>query len=85
MIALVADADGDRQVLFCREKNAEREIWDGFRYGPDAAREIFGFDARASDRRARQRCCRTSRPTSRRCTRRSALFAALGHAASPRC
>src|SRR5262249_37141347 len=24
--------------------NAEREIWDGFRYGPDAAREIFGFD-----------------------------------------
>ncbi len=31
-------------MLFCREKNAEREIWDGFRYGPDAAREIFGFD-----------------------------------------
>ena len=36
--------DGDRQLLFCREKNDEREIWDGFRYGPDAAREIFGFD-----------------------------------------
>ena len=36
--------DGDRHVLFCREKNEEREIWDGFRYGPDAAREIFGFD-----------------------------------------
>ncbi len=33
-----------RQVLFCRDKNPEREIWDGFRYGPDAAREIFGFD-----------------------------------------
>ena len=32
-------------VLFCREKNAEREIWDGFRYGPDAASEKFGFDA----------------------------------------
>jgi Xaa-Pro aminopeptidase len=31
-------------VLFCRDKNEEREIWDGFRYGPDAAREIFGFD-----------------------------------------
>ena len=44
VIALVAGADGDRQILFCREKNAEREIWDGFRYGPDAAREIFGFD-----------------------------------------
>ena len=44
VIALVAGADGDRQLLFCRDKNAEREIWDGFRYGPDAAREIFGFD-----------------------------------------
>ena len=31
-------------MLFCREKDQEREIWDGFRYGPDAAREIFGFD-----------------------------------------
>src|SRR5262249_17188176 len=39
-----AGPEGDRQMLFCREKNAEREIWDGFRYGPDAAREIFGFD-----------------------------------------
>ena len=44
VIALVAGADGDRHVLFCREKDQEREIWDGFRYGPDAAREIFGFD-----------------------------------------
>jgi Xaa-Pro aminopeptidase len=32
-------------ILFCREKNMEREIWDGFRYGPEAARETFGFDA----------------------------------------
>lgn len=32
-------------ILFCREKNAEREVWDGFRYGPDAASEKFGFDA----------------------------------------
>src|SRR5512139_2400145 len=45
VIALAADAAGDRQILFCRDKDAEREIWDGFRYGPDAAREIFGFDA----------------------------------------
>jgi Xaa-Pro aminopeptidase len=46
VIVLVAGRDpGDsRQVLFCRDKNPEREIWDGFRYGPDAAREIFGFD-----------------------------------------
>jgi Xaa-Pro aminopeptidase len=33
-----------RSILFCREKNLEREIWDGFRFGPDAAREAFGFD-----------------------------------------
>jgi Xaa-Pro aminopeptidase len=33
-----------RSILFCREKNVEREIWDGFRYGPAAAREHFGFD-----------------------------------------
>ena len=32
-------------ILFCREKNMEREIWDGFRYGPQAARDAFGFDA----------------------------------------
>ena len=34
-----------RQILFCREKNEEREIWDGFRHGPKAAKEVFGFDA----------------------------------------
>ena len=44
VVALVAGPDGDRHVLFCREKNEEREIWDGFRYGPEAAAEIFGFD-----------------------------------------
>ena len=34
----------DKSILFCRERNPEREIWDGFRYGPEAARERFGFD-----------------------------------------
>jgi Xaa-Pro aminopeptidase len=33
-----------KSILFCREKNEEREIWEGFRYGPEAARERFGFD-----------------------------------------
>ncbi|MGF6275103.1 Xaa-Pro aminopeptidase [Massilia sp. UYP11] len=33
-----------RTILFCREKNVEREIWDGFRFGPEAARDAFGFD-----------------------------------------
>jgi Xaa-Pro aminopeptidase len=34
----------EKSILFCREKNLEREIWDGFRYGPEAARERFAFD-----------------------------------------
>ena len=33
-----------RHILFCREKNLEREIWDGFRFGPAMAKEVFGFD-----------------------------------------
>ena len=34
-----------QSILFCREKNLDKEIWDGFRHGPDGARERFGFDA----------------------------------------
>ena len=34
-----------QSILFCREKNLEREIWDGFRHGPEGAREKLGFDA----------------------------------------
>jgi Xaa-Pro aminopeptidase len=44
LIVLVAGKT-DQSILFCREKNLEREIWDGYRYGPEAAREAFGFDA----------------------------------------
>jgi Xaa-Pro aminopeptidase len=34
----------NKSILFCRERNPEREVWDGFRYGPERARERFGFD-----------------------------------------
>ncbi len=45
--ALVLVALGDRReaILFCRPKDDEREIWDGFRHGPDGASATFGFDA----------------------------------------
>jgi Xaa-Pro aminopeptidase len=43
-LVLVA-GEKDQTILFCREKNEEREIWDGYRYGPEAAREAFGLDA----------------------------------------
>ncbi len=33
-----------RAILFCREKNPERELWDGVRCGPRAARKTYGFD-----------------------------------------
>ncbi len=33
-----------KSILFCRDKDMEREIWDGFRYGPKAAEKQFGFD-----------------------------------------
>jgi Xaa-Pro aminopeptidase len=33
-----------KSILLCRDKDMEREIWDGFRYGPEAAQREFGFD-----------------------------------------
>jgi len=33
-----------KSILFCRDKDMEREIWDGFRYGPEAAVAEFGVD-----------------------------------------
>jgi Xaa-Pro aminopeptidase len=44
VLVLVAGKQ-NQSILFCRDKNLEREIWDGFRYGPAVAREKFGFDA----------------------------------------
>jgi len=43
VLVLVAGPE-PRAILFCREKDLEREIWDGYRHGPDRAREVFGFD-----------------------------------------
>ena len=30
-----------RSVLFCRPKHEEREIWDGYRYGPERFNMLF--------------------------------------------
>ncbi|HSN21748.1 MAG TPA: aminopeptidase P N-terminal domain-containing protein [Usitatibacter sp.] len=43
-VLVMALGSRPRSILFCREKNLEREIWDGYRHGPDQARELFGFD-----------------------------------------
>jgi Xaa-Pro aminopeptidase len=41
---LVLDGINKKSILFCREKNLEREIWDGYRYGIDGAKTTFSFD-----------------------------------------
>jgi Xaa-Pro aminopeptidase len=64
-----------RSLLFCREKNADREIWEGFRFGPDAARSQFGVDeAHAiSELDARVSALLADAP---------AIYYALGHSAA---
>ncbi|MBB5192992.1 Xaa-Pro aminopeptidase [Silvimonas terrae] len=44
VIALVIGEKESKAVLFCRPKDETHEIWDGFRYGPEAAKAEFGFD-----------------------------------------
>ncbi len=45
VLALCIDhRENVRHILFCREKHEEREIWEGFRYGPHAAGQAFSFD-----------------------------------------
>lgn len=44
VLVLIA-GEKPQSLLFCRDKDVDKEIWDGFRYGPAAACETFGFDA----------------------------------------
>jgi len=43
-VMVLVGGEPARQILFCRDKDAEREIWDGYRVGYAAAKESFGFD-----------------------------------------
>lgn len=43
-VLLLIAGEQPKSVLFCRDKDMEREIWDGFRHGPESAKEKFGFD-----------------------------------------
>jgi Xaa-Pro aminopeptidase len=42
-LVLVA-GEVDQSILFCEGKNPEIEIWNGVRWGPEAAAEYFGFN-----------------------------------------
>jgi Xaa-Pro aminopeptidase len=44
-VLVIVAGDEPKSILFCRAKDPDREIWDGYRYGPDAARTEFAFDA----------------------------------------
>lgn len=43
-VLVVIGGKPSRSILFCRVKHEEREIWDGFRYGPEEAKTQFNFD-----------------------------------------
>ena len=43
-VLVLVGGESPRSLLFCRGKNEEREIWDGFRHGPEAARTAFAMD-----------------------------------------
>src|SRR5262245_20243005 len=44
VLVVIAGGAAAKSILFCRERDPDREVWDGFRYGPGAAREAFGLD-----------------------------------------
>ncbi len=43
-VAVIIGGASPRALLFCRDKDETREIWDGFRFGPEAAQQQFAFD-----------------------------------------
>ncbi|PWB32760.1 Xaa-Pro aminopeptidase [Pseudomonas sp. SDI] len=44
VIALIPGREHGEYVLFCRERNPERELWDGLRAGQEGAIRDFGAD-----------------------------------------
>ena len=43
-VTVIVGGKSPKAILFCREKDLTREIWDGYRYGPKAAQKAFAFD-----------------------------------------
>ena len=43
-VLFIVGGETPKSILFCRTKNVELETWEGFMYGPDFAKEKFGFD-----------------------------------------
>jgi Xaa-Pro aminopeptidase len=43
-VLVVVSGEEARAILFCRERNPDRELWDGLRRGPEDAKAAFGLD-----------------------------------------
>ena len=44
VVVLVPGRKQAQYILFCRERDKVKEIWNGYRYGPEGAIEHFGAD-----------------------------------------
>lgn len=44
VLVLIPGREHGESVLFCKERNPEKELWDGFLAGPEGAIERFGLD-----------------------------------------
>lgn len=44
VLVLIPGRSHGEALLFCRERDAEREAWDGPRHGPEGAVDSLGFD-----------------------------------------
>ncbi|MBR9912238.1 MAG: Xaa-Pro aminopeptidase [Gammaproteobacteria bacterium] len=44
VIALIPDREHGEYVMFCRERDREKELWNGYRAGPEGACSDFGAD-----------------------------------------
>jgi Xaa-Pro aminopeptidase len=44
MMVLLPEEKGGHSILFCRERDPDREMWDGLMTGTEGAVEQFGFD-----------------------------------------
>lgn len=44
MMVLLPQDKGGRSIMFCRERDRQREMWDGIMAGTEGAVEQFGFD-----------------------------------------
>lgn len=44
LLVLIPGREHGEALMFCRERNAEREIWDGYRAGPQGVCDQYGMD-----------------------------------------